>query len=315
MNGIDYTNDPRAVLIHFNPNHDKLGRFAKSRFGGSKKLDKSANMTYNKNEESNTIDKERLKKCAKIGAGVVATSLLVAGGIYLAKSGKLESLIDNRSVDDAINMIKDEPIVNLGGGTGDTVSNAIKNTGKSPQNLDLKMISNINGPGLVETERRYNCAHTSMAYILNSMFGMNVTAKPFSGVDENSGFVGAIDSNSKIIKFGRDINIFRAVFDGLEYKKCDTSKDTLSKVLSAQPQGTGIIRIIHKSGGHYINYEKDKNGVISIIDGQTGEVVWGLDGLKFLEQKGYIPADIIDATKAVLKNDENAVKVLKAMVE
>lgn len=90
MNGIDYTNDPRAVLIHFNPNHDKLGRFAKSRFGGSKSstkhVDKSDKKDYNK------IDKEKLKKYAKIGAGVVATSLLVAGGVYLVKSGKLDNL-------------------------------------------------------------------------------------------------------------------------------------------------------------------------------------------------------------------------------
>ena len=36
MNGINYTNDPRAVLIHFNPNHDRLGRFARNTFGGGR---------------------------------------------------------------------------------------------------------------------------------------------------------------------------------------------------------------------------------------------------------------------------------------
>lgn len=34
MEMIDYRDDPRAVLIHFNPNHDKLGRFAKKSGGG-----------------------------------------------------------------------------------------------------------------------------------------------------------------------------------------------------------------------------------------------------------------------------------------
>ena len=34
MNDIDYTGDPRAVLIHFNPNHDpKTGQFSKKRGG------------------------------------------------------------------------------------------------------------------------------------------------------------------------------------------------------------------------------------------------------------------------------------------
>lgn len=38
MDFIDYTNDPRAVLIHFNPNHDpKNGQFTKSTSGGSSK--------------------------------------------------------------------------------------------------------------------------------------------------------------------------------------------------------------------------------------------------------------------------------------
>lgn len=40
MNDIDYTGDPRAVLIHFNPNHDpKTGQFAKkigAHFGANK---------------------------------------------------------------------------------------------------------------------------------------------------------------------------------------------------------------------------------------------------------------------------------------
>lgn len=94
MNSIDYTNDPRSVLCHFNPNHDKLGRFAKSRFGGSKSssktVDKTKSEEYNKDK---SIDKEKLKKYAKIGAGVVAASLAVIGGVYLVKSGKLDKMI------------------------------------------------------------------------------------------------------------------------------------------------------------------------------------------------------------------------------
>lgn len=40
MEFIDYTNDPRAVLIHFNPNHDpKTGQFTKNNSGGSTKSD------------------------------------------------------------------------------------------------------------------------------------------------------------------------------------------------------------------------------------------------------------------------------------
>lgn len=136
MTGIDYTNDPRAVLIHFNPNHDKLGRFAKNPSGrvSSKSVDKAGVTEYNK---VNGVDKEKLKKYAKIGAGVVAASLVVAGGIYLAKSGKLDNFVKSGK-DIAGKTLKGfgsvpfEDIQDTGSvkrlNKPDTISEAIKNT-------------------------------------------------------------------------------------------------------------------------------------------------------------------------------------------
>lgn len=40
---VDYTDDPRAVLVHFNENHDRLGRFAK-KSGGVSSSDRSKNI-------------------------------------------------------------------------------------------------------------------------------------------------------------------------------------------------------------------------------------------------------------------------------
>lgn len=96
MNGIDYTNDPRAVLIHFNPNHDKLGRFANSRFGGSrvsKPIDKNSDKGYNKKEQSN--DSSNAGKFVKIGATVAISALAAYGGYTLYKSGVLDNYIDS----------------------------------------------------------------------------------------------------------------------------------------------------------------------------------------------------------------------------
>lgn len=54
MNGIDYTNDPRAVLIHFNPNHDpNTGRFTRNTdgaYGSKTHVDNSGDSEYNKEE-------------------------------------------------------------------------------------------------------------------------------------------------------------------------------------------------------------------------------------------------------------------------
>ncbi|MBO7450664.1 MAG: hypothetical protein J6U54_09870 [Clostridiales bacterium] len=68
MEMIDYTNDPRAVLIHFNPNHDpKTGQFAKKSGGirlGAKRYtnpDGSLNERGMARYESE-IKKNRLKK-------------------------------------------------------------------------------------------------------------------------------------------------------------------------------------------------------------------------------------------------------------
>lgn len=66
MSGIYYTNDPRAVLIHFNPNHDPdNGQFTDKKGGRSGgKLDKSNSKSYNKmvNEMREGIKKDRIRE-------------------------------------------------------------------------------------------------------------------------------------------------------------------------------------------------------------------------------------------------------------
>ena len=66
MSGIHYTNDPRAVLIHFNPNHDPdNGQFTDKKGGRSGgKLDKPGSKSYNKmvNEMREGIKKDRIRE-------------------------------------------------------------------------------------------------------------------------------------------------------------------------------------------------------------------------------------------------------------
>ena len=54
MDDMNYTNDPRAVLIHFNPNHDpRTGRFTSNMggvFGAKTPVDNSGDSEYNKNK-------------------------------------------------------------------------------------------------------------------------------------------------------------------------------------------------------------------------------------------------------------------------
>lgn len=54
MNDINYKDDPRAVLIHFNPNHDpQTGRFTSNNgglYGGKTNIDNSGDSEYNKSK-------------------------------------------------------------------------------------------------------------------------------------------------------------------------------------------------------------------------------------------------------------------------
>jgi hypothetical protein len=68
MEMIDYTNDPRSVLIHFNPNHDpKTGQFAKKggglRFGAKRYTNPDGSLNKRgKARYESEVKKNRLKK-------------------------------------------------------------------------------------------------------------------------------------------------------------------------------------------------------------------------------------------------------------
>ena len=322
MNGMDYTNDPRAVLIHFNPNHDKLGRFAKSRFGStnsSKTVDKSKETDYNKD---NKTDKEKIKKYAKIGGVAVAGTLAVIGGAYLIKSGKLNNLINTGRIltRDIVDKHGLESMPKSIGGSGLDISDSVnlrRFTAKSPDKIDVAMVHRINGPGpKAGPERQRNCAHCSLAYILNSMFGMNVEALPFSGVDEKSGLFASIDKDGNLVGVGRNSKLYDVIFDGIRRTDVSPVNDTVSGVLDRVPPGTGILNVIKKTGGHFITYEKTSDGIITLIDGQYKHVMPGNNAVKMWEQiTGYAPREILDMTNATLRNDASAKEVLSLMVK
>ena len=322
MNGIDYTGDPRAVLIHFNPNHDKLGRFAENSFISGKSstpVDKSVDSDYNKDRK---IDKDKLRKYAKIGGVAVAGTLAVIGGAYLIKSGKLTNLINTGKTitRDIVDKHGLESMSKSIGGSGLDISdsaNLQRFTAKSPDKIDVAMVHRINGPGpQAGPERQRNCAHCSLAYILNSMFGMNVEALPFSGVDEKSGLFASIDKDGNLVGVGRNSKLYDVIFDGIKRTDVSPVNDTVSGVLERVPPGTGILNVIKKTGGHFITYEKTSDGVITLIDGQYKHVMPGSNAVEMWAQiTGYAPKEILDMTNATIRNDTVAKEVLSLMVK
>lgn len=309
-------------LAHFNPNHDKLGRFAKSHFGFSKKVDKTGDAKYNKDKgEKNDNKQVDWKKAAKTGAIITGVALAAIGTAYLVKSGKLGKLVNagRNSLDSVLeksgNNVVGEVLNNTDAIVGGSTSRIV---GRRPSQIDTQMVASINLAGMSQAkERKINCTHCTTAYILNSLFGKNVTAKPFSGIDEMSGMRSD----------GRNVNIYRSLFDNIEYTnfrdkelppknwlgyekpvKYAPWNEALGKIKS----GTGVLHVIeNKTGhGHVINYEKTKDGIITIIDPQHNLV---FEATAEMLERAWRPVHAIDFSNATIKED--AKKIFDLMIK
>lgn len=240
--------------------------------GWKKSLDKGSDKSYNDNSKT---DKE--KRAIKIGK---------------AKTNNLLSKIGKNKAD----------LSEIG---GQSLSVFPQNVGKSPNDIDIQMVQRINGPGIQSgRERGINCSHCAVSYALNSLFGMKTTAKGFSGVDEVSGTAMP----------GRHVNIFKSIFNGIkETKYGDDGENLIRGLNNIQNGSTGILRVknIQSDAGHFVNYEKSKDGVVSIIDGQVGFAVTGAN----LNKLSYIwkMTHVLDLSNASLR--DGADKVLSTIVD
>lgn len=262
MNGINYTNDPRSVLIHFNPNNDKLGRFAKSRFGGSKSssktVDKSDKKDYNK------IDKEKLKKYVKIGAGVVATSLLVAGGVYLVKSGKFNDLVNagKSRVGDAIDIVGADKI--------NTYTSEHKNIidGKIPRLPKPESIAEASknaNPNRGNITHKNNCTVSAITGIMRTL-GYDVVAPHTNGKMQNLN--GVVED---CFSFG-DEKIRSSHVKDWSAVKFGKSPEAASEVLirAFGQNASGVCNIMWKDGGGHAFAWIIKDGNVSFFCPQKG---------------------------------------------
>lgn len=277
-------------LVHFNPNHDRLGRFAKSRFGGSKSttktVDKSGSAEYNK---SSKFDKEKLKKCAKIGAGVVAASLAAIGGVYLVKSGKLDKLtssgqdiihkMESRFAGIPFSDIQDTgPIRRLS--KPETIHEAIINT----------------NPHYGDPEYKGNCTKCALAAFMRTC-----------GFDVKAGKVRDKKYGQKMVGFLTRCFDFDLVKDTVIGKASEigTDPESVSKSLIKQfgRNASGVMGGTFKlpngkSYGHAFNFVI-KHGVIEFFDTQPRDAIvndsWIRDNvLSAIDENGIFEAIRLD---------------------
>ena len=249
------------------------------------------------------------KKLIKTGAIVLGAAALTGVTIYAAKkSGLLDNGMDFLKDKYGINNVAGDATNVFGGSSGN------RKIGKSISEIDKKMVSKINADGwdngnpprLTQDYAR-NCTHNTIAYIMNSVLGKDVSAKGYGGVDEISGLVN---------KKGRDIRIFDAVFDGLnkiEVQPEDYRPDRAIKHIKKGTTGIlGLKRFVNgEIESHVINYECDKLGRITIIDPQSNKI--GVLNKAFAKKLQFDITDIIDCSNVTLRED--ASKTLEYLVK
>lgn len=254
------------------------------------KAEKKLNPKVNIDGDASTKRKQLAKKIGKtvlISAGVMAVGALTYSAI---KSGKLDSVIDSgkRFVDKSI-----------------VYTSADKSKlGKSFKQINSTMVKSINSDISGTAEGSINCFHTTTAYVLNSLFGKNVKALGVFGVDESSGLVAS----------GRDFKLYKAIFNNIEF--ADTSNKSFDKVFSELKAGsTGILHVGDSYGSHFVNYEKDRRGKVTIVDPQRerNRIIDGEKWKSAFESMGYSPLRYIDFSNAALS--DNAEEILKYIVK
>lgn len=243
------------------------------------------------NKKFNLTDKQ--KKAIKIGVAATATAVVVIGGMYLYKTGKLNGLI---------NIGKKSSNTALSGEIPDNLVNkSLSRLKKLSSNEKIRDVIKSANPNWSNSSYKNNCTYCSIASYLRSI-GYNVTAGSTGGEMQNLGgvvekcFKGARVINGSAVKFGKSVN---------------DASEMLVKKFGDNASGVCSVQFIKGKGGHAFNFTI-KDGIVQFFDGQredspinnpdTIERLW-----KMIDKNG-------DLTLARLDNAEVLVDALDEIV-
>lgn len=237
---------------------------SEKRAGWKKSLDKTSRKDYT--EDKAQREKHHLtegqKRAIKIGAAAVVAAIAAYGTYKLAKSGKLNELVDvgreklnallgkkdilAGSADDFFEQAK-KPVRTEGGfkklAKRETIAEAIKHT----------------NPLLGKQEGKNNCSACGIAAFIRHFHGLDVVAKGTGGQMQNLG--GVVEACFKGAK----------VFDGSAVKFGRSRQDAAEMLVRRFGQNAeGVVSVQWQgSGGHIFNWII-QNGDVSFFDSQQG---------------------------------------------
>lgn len=203
------------------------------------------------------------KRALKIGAIAVGSAIAVAGGIYLAKSGKID--IGKNAVNSIIN-----------GGINDVDDLGFKRLSKP---IDAAKAARTVNPNNFSFKHAMNCGNSSIAWEAR-LRGLDVQAGP----NEQGMTLESLASCFKGIHSNtfKDINVSSIPI--LDVNKSITDAQLRSrgqKVWAAYKAGIakdmpdnsrGILSLPTMRGGHFMTWQKDANGVVTIYNPQDASV-------------------------------------------
>lgn len=277
-------------LYHFNPYHDKLGRFSSRNGFSSKTQNNKGGNEQNKSDNKTLSDKQ--KKILKIGAAAVGTALLTYGAYKVYQSGTLDKLriIGKNKIDIGL-------ADHIEPGNGFNYHEIVKPNefGFKKYSVFPKLASTVESvnPLRGTKEGANNCTHCAIAGFLRSIGYKDVTAKTTNGQRKNLGeLIGNCFRNATIL-------------DGTAVKFGKSPKDAEEFLLKRFGEGSkGIASIGWKSGGgHAFNWEI-VNGKAHFIDCQLGKVLENDTLGNFVKDKSF--GGYNDLNNYWNKIDENA---------
>ena len=235
------------------------------RLGWRKSLDKKPSKQYNKSKGLTDEQKTALK----VGAIATGTALAVVGGVYLAKTGKLDDLImlGRSRVGHVVGDSKSGSIGDSAQKVADSVAKQTKESvervngfKKLPRKESIdEAIKNAN-PLKGTVEGKNNCSACGFATFMR-MQGYDVVAKSTNGEMQNmNGMVEECFKNAKVIdgsaiKFG---------------KSPEDASQMLTKKFGENAQGVCAVQWFGKSSGHVFNWAI-KDGSTEFFDGKNGQ--------------------------------------------
>lgn len=238
--------------------------------------------TTSKKKKRKLTDKQ--KRILKIGATVAVTALSAYGTYKMSAiaeeytSQMISGIEKLRDMDDSAfenpRVYEKVPIPKVMFDP-QILKNAVNNgkSGKTISEIDKSLLKSINhgvnGSSLTASaERSMNCGPCSVAYIMNSLFGTKCSAIEDYLINMKHPFADGIHMQTHGKTMNQLISSFRDIAR-TSYLDRDNLPSVTDSFKDMKNGSTGILMVTNGLSSHFLNFEKSKDGIVTLVDTQN----------------------------------------------